>query len=504
MPVLAPEPATPEQRPLPFLLESRAEAATLDAGRYRIALMGPRPVDEAALRDAVATAKDLSGALRAMTRCYVDAGYPAAKLWYALDGEMLYVLASLGRVEGTDVEPPLDAYFDDLPSGALKSADLEPRRILASEHANRAGLTARPVFRDGGDQQVLSLEAIDDSPDTLGLGAELHNRGNRFVGRHFLDVAGRLDFATGDELTAAWHHALKSLNDSRANRFNQYDAGWSRVTPIGLFGLSASYSSFDFDVATLTGPVAADGDLRQAELAWIKPLAATRDWRVTANAEVAYDHKKTTALDGDAVLQDQEYGSIEAGVAYSDGTSPGAPWGFSARLQARLGLGDDEGDDREVAADLGYFLARPSLAVTWSPDSDWVFGGEATVQWTGDTLPEQAQWVLGGVDAVTAYLPGVAIGDSGGLVRLEARREGEPDATWTVEPRLFVEHGWARFEAGDSTRQRLTDAGLGVTLRWRGLSASLVSAFDIAHDGVGREQRDDSEAHVVFSVAARL
>jgi hemolysin activation/secretion protein len=342
-----------------------------------------------------------------------------------------------------------------------------------------------------------------------GLAAELHNRGNRFVGRHFVDVSGRADFSTGDELTATWNHAIAEWNHARSDRYEGGEAGWSRVTPLGLFGLSGNISSFDFDLATIGGNVPADGKIWRAELAWLAPLKATRDWRLTANVEVSYDDKRTTALDGDAVLQDQEYASLEAGLAYSAGTAPGAPWGYSVRCQLRQGLGSDDTDSPEVAADLGYFLARPSIEVTFSPESDWVFAGEATVQWSRDPLPEQSQWLLGGVDAITAYLPGVAIGDRGGLVRLEARREGEPDASFHAEPRLFVEHGWTRAEDPDVSalpagRQQLTDVGLGITLRWRGFSASLVSAIDVDHRGVDSSQRDDSRAHVVFSVAAKL
>lgn len=112
----------------------------------------------------------------------------------------------------------------------------------------------------------------------------------------------------------------------------------------------------------------------------------------------------------------------------------------------RKGLGDGETEQAGSLADLGYLLWRPQLSTKLSQGS-FSTRLDLYAQLTGDTVPEQSQWVLGGLSNIASYLLGVAVGDAGGLARLQLDYKlfGK-DERYTVVPRAFVEYGYARDE----------------------------------------------------------
>src|SRR5690606_4673206 len=111
----------------------------------------------------------------------------------------------------------------------------------------------------------------------------------------------------------------------------------------------------------------------------------------------------------------------------------GRDWDLEAGLGLRKGLGNEVTDE---GADLAYLTWRPSLRaeVAWA---ERLSAGVAAVgQFSQDTVPEQSQWVLGGVDALHAWLPGVAVGDSGALVLLQVGYRLDPVAGFELLPRV--------------------------------------------------------------------
>lgn len=521
MPVLNPAVLPPVEAPLAPLRASAHEHALLRLRQVRIHLLGPQVLDAPRMQAAIDGATQLSDALRTLAQLHHAAGYPAAQLRYALDGDDLYVLVVLGVVESVQAPAPLRAYFEDLAGGDAPLTDdrFEPRRALASVHADRAGLNAEPLFQpqDDGAGYLLDLKPDDGGPDRSGLVSEYNNHGNRFVGRHFLDTELHHGSRRGDEFSLSWRTALTGLDsDSGAQQYDEYGVGWSRVTPRGVFGLTGQHVRYDFELRPpllgVTGPTAAQSEHTRVELSWQYPLAADFNRRWLVSALLDHNDKRTEARGDGARLQDQAQAAAEVGTAWSRVWRwTDAALEVGGGTQLRHGLGEDRSERAHTQADLGYWLLRPEAGVTGELGDNWSLRLHLAAQLTRDTLPEEAQWVLGGVESLHAWLPGVAIGDRGTLLRIHGEYRGwEPWPRWQLLPTVFAEAGSAAFDdpAVGPTRRGtawLSDVGAGVVVKaGPRVEAGLAMAAPLAHSGLDAATRDEARADAFFHFSLRF
>ena len=119
-------------------------------------------------------------------------------------------------------------------------------------------------------------------------------------------------------------------------------------------------------------------------------------------------------------------------------------------------------------------------------------------------MPEQQQWVLGGVGSVYASLPGLAVGDSGAVARLQWEPPVYPVADLLeLGLRSFVEYGMTRFEQNvggrDTGTRSQSDIGaeLTGTLPW-GLEAAIGTAVELSTSGVSEDAETDADANYYF------
>ena len=168
-------------------------------------MLGTGVLDREALASATQQAATLSEIVRNLAALYYETGYPAAQLRYGLAGSDLYVVATLGKLGHVEGPAELTPYFDDLAGlDPLTDSAFKKRRVLATAHADRAGLQIEPVIRadESGEAYTMTLEPVPEPPDRTRLKTEIGNPGNRFVGRHFLDLDARHGLKTGDEFNA--------------------------------------------------------------------------------------------------------------------------------------------------------------------------------------------------------------------------------------------------------------------------------------------------------------
>lgn len=512
MAVFAPPPPTPEQATVASVREAGREVASVAYRDYRIHIHGAAVLDADAIAAAMAAAGTLSDAVRALAQAYCDAGYPATRLYYARVDRELYVLVQPRGIVAVRAPEPLRRYFEGLPGREpLRTTDLEPQRVLASAHADRAGLTAEPIFVRESGGEVLDLKP-HDGPDPTSLALEFGNPGNRFSGRYFLDLEIHHARPSGDEFDLSWSRALTGLDDGNgAEDFDEQNLGWSRVTPWGLFWLRGRHVSFSQQQergGPGTGAATYDGSTRELDLSWSYPVFADLDSRTTFDLGIHYTQHEQAEILGAEVLS-QEYGALQAGVFHA----------VRLRLREREllidggvtlrgGLGDERLNDPLVAADLGYALYQPELHIELPLRRNWNLRLESFAQYTDDALPQEEQWVAGGFDSLQAWVPGVAVGDRGALVRLVVGRDA-PEPGFRLKPAVFVEHGYAEFEIAPpgypGGEQWLTDAGLELSADLDGwLQAKLVWAQPLQEDGIDQARLDDSEANVFFSLKAQF
>ena len=109
-----------------------------------------------------------------------------------------------------------------------------------------------------------------------------------------------------------------------------------------------------------------------------------------------------------------------------------------------------------------------------------------SAQIADEQLPQQQQWVLGGMSALSAYLPGVLSGDSGYFTAADFTHKfilGGVDLSASV----FVEYGASQFEnaSGSAGAERsIADMGarIGADLGW-GITLDAVAARPLMDDG---------------------
>lgn len=501
MTVALPPPLPPQQADVASIRQAQ-EVGVFRYQAYRVHVLGADVLGAGKLDPIFANADTLSNAVRALGRAYYDAGYPGAQLHYALVGEDLYVAVDLGAL--TDVQAPeaLAPYFDDLPRGEpLTDRAFEKRRALAEAYAERALLYAdtRLTADDGG--RVLDITAHDSDARAFHAGAAFSNPGNRFVGRHLLDLEASFVRDSGDELGLLWSIGLTGLNDdARADEYYDETLTWSRVTPQGLFALTAHVVDYKQPTATVT----VDGDLEELQAAWSYPLAATFASRWIVDARVDYTSKRRSAPGLGESAQNERYPSVELGTDFTYTTLwAGLPWDLEAGLTLRRGL---RGTTADSGAELDYLVWRPSARADAAIGDRVTAGIAFAAQFSGDTTPEQSQWVLGGTNAIYAYLPGVAIGDSGALALLQVEYRFPPYKGVELRPRAFAEYGYARYETpppgAPEGSVHLADVGVEISARLRSwLEASLAGAVPIKDDDLGPAIRDDSDAGLLFRIA---
>ncbi len=497
---------------------------------------GHSKVTKADLEAVVADADSLSNAVRLINAAYYASGYLGVRLSYALSGQDLYILTDFGKITSVQAPPELLSYFENF-RGALTDEELEPVRALASIHADRAGkvidMRLKPATDGTNDQTLVIKKRRKVKADSASVRIDIGNPGNRYVGRNFADLDVKGGIASGDEFHGFLRHGISQFNKrADASDFNDFILGWNRVTPWGIFGLGYRHGYFDqtiADPAAAGGMAASQGILHGGEAYWIGVLAADFKQRLTVNAKVDRLSKQTSTRQGAALTpagapygqtyQKEFYNSLEVGGTYYrlwdlDG------WRFNweTGLSVRKGISSQDGYTfNNVRVQQDYFLDRFSLKLTLDHPEElpfaldtWKFGFDLSTQYSDQVLPEQQQFVLGGTNSLTAYLPGVAVGDSGVLFRLRAEWDGYQYNDFRLVPRLFAEYGLAKSEvapavAGLSRTQSASDIAAELSVQYRDwLEVTGSTAYEIADQGIPEATLNDAQANYFMKLSLKF
>lgn len=509
-----PPPAAPQQSAIEALRQATEQQSMLVRWQqYTVHLAGTDAVDEDLLKDAVRGADTLSNVLRRIKTVYYRAGFLAAQVQYALDGADLFVLTTPGNLSSVELPAPYLSYFEGLVfQGELTDDKLEPARTLASVHADRRGESLQLLLEPGDGGSTLSSDEPRKLLPTYKLGADFGNTGNRFAGRHLASYFAQKSFATGDEFRLDGRHALTGLerSDSPSRGYDEGSASWSHVMPMGIVGARGRYIEYkqelDFNIGL--GPTTHfTGKIQQYELSWAYPLAAAFNRRWYLSSKLDYNKKTYEVSQLNADIQRQEYGSVEVGSNYEHVLNMQTrPINLYLNLAVRSGLGDDQTDNPLKAADFGYLLFRPSIQVS-SLIGDYTNAGVKLIaQLSEDTVPEQQQWVVGGVNNVEAFLPGIAAGDSGGVAQLFVSQTLEWGGT-TLIPRVYAEYGYAELAnpntalAQSGAVQALMDVGISVEAQLqKNLQLRLSYAESFDEKNISVPQQRAADANMFFSV----
>lgn len=531
MAIALPPPLPPQEAPAYELATQAQDEIVVQHGGVQLHVYGPRLADAETLRDAAASATNLSEAIRAIGRAQYLAGYPATVLSYAVTGsDDVHLRLLPGRVQEITGPPQLVAYFASLRDGGpLSVRELELARSLAGAHADRAGEDYRPQFRWlGGDEVALDLGAAHAGPSRTTLAATLNNHGNRYAGPYLAAAGLRQSLRSGAEFTLSGGGSLAGLDDEDAEPYWEAAAGASRTGAPGIFALEGRYADFRQRLAAPAAP-ALDGRVYSATLSWLRPLHADFLQRLNLQLQLGHSDEAIAAPPApDGLLQQllrllgllpssaqdddllrERYQSAEVALSYAARFSwlP-RPTEIEAGVAARAGIG---GDFTGSAAEAHYLLWRPTLLLRQYLASQWAAVAEARFQFSDDRLPRQEQWILGGPSGLHAFQTGAGLGDEGSNLRAAFEWQAEA-GSWLraheFAPRLFVEYGTAERAVPDfglpAGRVEIADAGLEIGARLApALHASVSAAWPIHRRGAAASPDGLDAQTFFFQLSAR-
>ncbi|MES2489782.1 MAG: hypothetical protein V4607_08310 [Pseudomonadota bacterium] len=527
MSVELPPPATPQQGTVEQLQTQAGSGITVPFQNYQLHVSAGDILNEETVKNAVSLADNLSNAVRNIGAAAYLEGYPASQVTYALSGQDLYVLVVPGKISGIRASEALKPYLNGLETAdPMRDSDLEGKRTLASMAADRAGINVFPVFEpDGNGGQVLDFEKNNQASDPTTIRVEFGNPGNRFASRYFGDLEIKTASVWGDEFRVFAREGIQNLDaNGKPGDYHEQNVGWNRVTPWGVFGINGRNITYNYTASgtTTSGPFSTDllGRIWVGEALWLYPIYSDFNSRWNVQLKVDRTSKEgkidATGTTPSAVYQRELYTSAEASTSYgSNFVFIGHTWNFTGGVTARKGFGDGDTNvdltTPPIHGDQSYLLFRPAATLKFFWNNSISTGIEASGQYSSDSVPEQQQWVLGGMGNLTSALPGVIVGDKGYLARVFTEVMLPITDGLELRPKIFVERGSATYSNPNTASQQvdgaqtLTDAGLELGVKFTQLiDASVSYAKSFNDKNITDAVKDASDARLFFRVSIKI
>jgi hemolysin activation/secretion protein len=505
LPAHVPAPAEQAARQVPLAVESHG---------YRYTVSGNTLLADAEIRAVLHRAATPEAAVAALRRAYTDKGYFLVAVAAGVQGHEIQVRVTQGRLAHVEGPAELAAYFDGLLGrDALRTPEVVRRGLLAQADAATDGeqpkISFEPAAEPGASTLRIDTTALKDSRTVSG-SATVGNLGNRYAGHDLAQVQGQLQ-GHGYTLQATHTRALTGIDqDSRGAYYAATSATLAKVTPAGWFQLDGSTTRYRLGVAF--APLDPGGTVKVFGGGATQLLFADDARRWTLVEGLHRIHDRETVFDGAYALRDQRYDVLDVGSQASWRLAGLAGRTASVSLAGGMkfgGLGGGRGfgaGPGTAAEHFGIYTARAGV--------DQALGGgysaqlDLSAQTTPDTLPSYEQWVLGGWNALAAWLPGTLVGDRGYLGRFTVQAPSWRLGGLKLQPALFAETGAARYHADTAGLgwQRLGDAGasLGLELPRLATRALLAYAHPLGSSRVPEEQRRRQRAHAFFYLQVGL
>ena len=478
MAIYLPPAIPPQQADVQMMQQAAAAGSTYTVGSYQARVSGNTLLTAEQMQEAIGSATNPSEAVLQLAAAYGREGHMMVTLFYALDGQTLYIQVNEGYLDKLVAPEALVPFFEGFVGQKnLTRTQLDRKLVLADIKATRAGQDVAVTYQvNGSDPQKVTMiftATPREDHDPLKISLEVGNPGNRFLGRYFAQLAARYQTREGAEYVTAWQTALTSIGNPRGGKdYNQYQFNLNHPTPLGLYGFDISHTGytqevmgFDFDGEII------DVGLTGQQLVWSDEVS-----RITLNERLEHIESEIEDTSTGVKVQDEPHSSAEIGVNYTrDMHTDTRRARLGAGIAVKTGVSNDEGTlDQDGPEVIGgrrtaeYVALKPNATYAMSIFTDSILSFDALGQITEDQVPEQQQWVLGGMGSMSAYLPGVLEGDTGYYARAKLEFASRP--VWRVQivPTLFVEAGGARFEqvSGDDADLRsIVDAGFRLAIR---------------------------------------
>jgi len=538
-PALPPQPADSA-----LILATKAENSSYIGGKLgsvEVRVFGNRLLDQQTILSVIAGSESPSEVVKELARAYYNAGYLWVQLHYYRVEDTAGVIVSQSIVSEVQGDERITGYFQNLVGDTDPAlAEFDTARVLAALKSERIGQNYSVGYKVLGPQRIAMVfdgqaQVEYSSTDFI---AELNNKGSRYLGRYFglVGVQHRNDHGT--EFSAAYQGAFIEWGESEDGKsLNQYSLSVDHPFSYGLYGLDLSYVDYARDPegqfvqpgnCTLlllcssptitTAKLYLEAEIQRYGLRGEQVIYSDTSQRLRLKERIEYVDSYIEEKQTANVLLDERYPVVELGAHYSTRLQNEKAY-LSASLDARFGLSssgtlDRYGEFQQVflaqnpsaasapdvtpAARTGEFIAlRPELNYQYPLAPRTVVSATVKGQFANEQLPEQDQFVLGGMESLAAYLPGVLIGDEGVHLKLELSH-AFAWGDFKFRPSIFIEQGQSWYNNTDTDlgdAQKVADAGIALTVDLtRGLTSYWAMARNISDDVIDEELLEASEA----------
>jgi hypothetical protein len=530
-PVMPPQLATHTQ--IEIAAQTNAEAITAVVAGITMRVVGNKYLSPAQIASLLAAAETPSAAITALTRRYYNAGYLLVSVSYFRVDDTVTVLVNQSTVKGMRGNVAITAHFNGLIGDPnLSLAEFDRARVLADLQAQRAGLAYSIAYEQHYDDQVILdfREVPVDDVDATDVVLEMNNKGSRFLGRYFGLVGLRHRFDSGTEAGLVYKNIFENFGEAGDGEgYEQLDISIEHPFTFGLYGADVTRIQYQRQpqVATNGGdgsdfcappvliactPAAGgtvvnlDAEIDIVTLSGEQVLYSNPVRRWSVFQRLGYVNSEIQSDLQSASLLDESYQTIELGAKYSvRGALADGPSYFKAQLSVSAGFGDGGSleSDRSDGVGVGqrsaeFFMLRPKLGYKFALSPHYELAVNLDGQLADDTqLPQQQQYVLGGMNSLSAYLPGVLIGDNGYFVQASVSAKHRVLGV-SLDASIFAEYGATSFNgvSGElGSVQAVADTGvrLSAVLAY-GFVSELVAATPLLDDVVDKAHLDALEA----------
>lgn len=547
-PVMPPQLATPAQISAYSAVSATEVSATINGTNVRV--LGNRYLSDADVKNILSSAKTPAEGIINLTKRYYQSGHLLVRIRYAREGDDVVVFVEQLTLSDIRVDADIQPYFEGLVGDTdLSISEFDRARILANLKAERGGYEYSMSYQETGNNTValVMTKAAVENYDSTDYILEANNKGSRFLGRYFGLAGIKHRFEDGTELSLAYQTAFTDLGESRdGENLDQFSVSVDRPFVSGLYGLDLSYVEYSRDpkiAQTQTGlcilgllgcgtstsitTVNLDAEILQAAFRGEQILFSGIDSRLSVTEKLEHIDSVVEQAGTSSKLLEETYQIVDVGVKYQKSRYktdelPAAQ--LNAGLNFLAGFGDGGTLDNYGEYQAAFMTQNPGISV---PDvvpaartaeflalqasarymvriaDETLLSFSANGQFADEQLPQQQQFVLGGMNTLSAYLPGVLVGDEGYYINACL----EKTFTWNeykISPSVFAEYGASWFnntnsEFGDT--QSIADAGVRLRIEFTDyLFTEFVAALPIYDDVANSDELNALEADFFWRV----
>jgi hypothetical protein len=440
-----------------------------------VKIVGNKYLADSKVQSLFTTSKSITEGLNALRRAYVEAGHLLMKVDFFRNDQQIIFLVREMTLDNVTGDSTIVSYFDALKGEAnLTYDEYEVARVRAETFASRSGLNYKASYKSIGEKGVTLnfVASTAENFEPTQVFVEANNHGSRYSGEYNAKIGFSQYFDQGNRLTLVYGAPLASLNDEDTGELSQVLASFDMPTPYGTFGIDAV--AVDYQRDQVGNDAAYEGTLNMVTLRGGQIVASDRTSRFSIQGSLSHIDDSVnypTAPDSD---NNEKYLVGELGLTYNKFARGDYSFTFSAA--AKVGLTQDAGgsfatDKTDPAQSATLSQTRQSEFTTFKPQLAFVkkladrfeLSMNYMAQTAKERVPQAQQFVLGGTGSMSAWLPGVMIGDEGYHAKLALGYSFNAfGGQWKAS--VFTEKGETQYiNADDNLKQSATDSGIALT-----------------------------------------